>query len=92
MLVFFDVLYIDDQNLLDATYDTRRAKLEAVIHCVPGFTMLAEREKIELGVGDPVARLRDVFAQRIADFEGELPLYMRREKIVADACFVVQRV
>lgn len=71
MVVFFDVLHIDGHNLLEETYETRRSKLENLIRIVPNFTMLSERKKIDLDVGDPVAELRKVFAERVTDFEGE---------------------
>lgn len=36
-LVFFDVLHVDGQNLLDKPYDERRKVLEGAIKVIPGF-------------------------------------------------------
>ncbi|WVR08189.1 hypothetical protein IAU60_005235 [Kwoniella sp. DSM 27419] len=49
-LVFFDVLLVDDQNLLHATYEARRTILEQTIRPIDGFAMLAERTRISLGL------------------------------------------
>jgi DNA ligase-4 len=37
LLVFFDILHIEGQNLLDETYQKRRQKLEGVIQVIEGF-------------------------------------------------------
>lgn len=36
-LVFFDVLHLDGESLLDRSYDERRKVLENVIKLIPGF-------------------------------------------------------
>ncbi|GAA5842570.1 hypothetical protein JCM9279_003622 [Rhodotorula babjevae] len=43
MVVWFDVLLLDDESLLDETYSSRRARLDSLIRPVPGFSMLSER-------------------------------------------------
>lgn len=50
-LVFFDVLYIDGEVLLDKPYKERRQRLESCIRVIPGFTMIAERTIIDFTVG-----------------------------------------
>jgi hypothetical protein len=37
LLVFFDILHIDGQNLLDESYQKRRWKLEEIVHVIEGF-------------------------------------------------------
>ncbi|OCF77906.1 hypothetical protein I204_01909 [Kwoniella mangroviensis CBS 8886] len=49
-LVFFDILYLDGQSLLHKRYEDRRALLETVIRPIQGFSQLAERTRIPLGV------------------------------------------
>ncbi|KPV75538.1 uncharacterized protein RHOBADRAFT_53505 [Rhodotorula graminis WP1] len=43
MVVWFDVLLLDDESLLDETYSSRRARLDSLIRPIPGFSMLSER-------------------------------------------------
>ncbi|KAG8894802.1 hypothetical protein FRC00_008421, partial [Tulasnella sp. 408] len=69
MLVFFDVLYVDDASLVNKPYEYRRRTLESIINPIPGFSMLAERVQIKLGQSDSVEQLRSVMARRIAEFE-----------------------
>lgn len=37
LLVFFDVLHIDGQSLLDEPYQKRRRKLEEIVQVIEGF-------------------------------------------------------
>jgi len=37
LLVFFDTLHIDGQNLIDEPYQKRRRKLEEIIQVIEGF-------------------------------------------------------
>lgn len=54
-LVFFDILHINGQGLLNHTYEERRRLLEDVIMVIPGFSQLAERTKISLQHGPEYA-------------------------------------
>ncbi|KAG8908637.1 hypothetical protein FRB99_004925 [Tulasnella sp. 403] len=74
MLVFFDVLVLDDRNFILKPYETRRKHLEELVRIIPGFTMLAERVRIAVDDDDAADRLRDLMAQRIADYEEGLVL------------------
>ena len=37
LLVFFDILHIEGQSLLDESYQRRRQQLEEIIHVIEGF-------------------------------------------------------
>jgi DNA ligase 4 len=37
LLVFFDILYIEGQSLLDEPYQKRRKKLEVIVQVIEGF-------------------------------------------------------
>lgn len=37
LLVFFDILHIEGQNLLNEPYQKRRRKLEEIVHVIEGF-------------------------------------------------------
>ncbi|GAA5897078.1 hypothetical protein JCM8208_006163 [Rhodotorula glutinis] len=43
MVVWFDLLLLDDESLLDEAYSSRRARLDSLIRPIPGFSMLSER-------------------------------------------------
>ncbi|GAA6048228.1 hypothetical protein JCM3770_006492 [Rhodotorula araucariae] len=43
MVVWFDVLLVDDESLLDEPYQQRRARLDSLVRAIPGFSMLSER-------------------------------------------------
>ncbi|KIR78547.1 hypothetical protein I306_04475 [Cryptococcus gattii EJB2] len=58
-LVFFDILHIDGEGLLNHTYEERRRLLEDVIMIIPGFSQLAESTKISLQ-GQPEHALDDL--------------------------------
>ncbi|OJA10686.1 hypothetical protein AZE42_01062 [Rhizopogon vesiculosus] len=76
-LVFFDVLLVGAASLLNAPYSMRRTVLESIISQVPGRSMLSERAVILDGKIQELEgqkRLREVWAQRIADCEEGLVL------------------
>ncbi|KAL0249990.1 hypothetical protein I308_103293 [Cryptococcus tetragattii IND107] len=58
-LVFFDILHIDGEGLLNHTYEERRRLLEDIIMIIPGFSQLAESTKISLQ-GQPEHVLDDL--------------------------------
>ncbi|KZW03301.1 hypothetical protein EXIGLDRAFT_828657 [Exidia glandulosa HHB12029] len=67
-VVFFDVLTLNGECMLDACYDTRRECLERIVRCSPGYVMLAERIRIDMK-SSPVEQIAAVFARRCAEFE-----------------------
>lgn len=74
MLVFFDVLHLNGQDLLDTPYGERRAILERIITSVPGYSMVAQRTQIktpEMSWDQAEDRLNECFASCIATSEGK---------------------
>ncbi|GAA5998995.1 uncharacterized protein JCM10292_003242 [Rhodotorula paludigena] len=43
MIVWFDLLVVDGESLLDEAYSMRRARLESLVRPTQGFSMLADR-------------------------------------------------
>jgi DNA ligase-4 len=78
MLIFFDLLCIDGESLLEQPYDLRRSLLEGSIKTIEGFSAIAEREEVrpkQMSEVDSVVRLQRYFAQCIAGGNGTcLPL------------------
>nr|XP_018260181.1 uncharacterized protein I303_07098 [Kwoniella dejecticola CBS 10117]OBR82339.1 hypothetical protein I303_07098 [Kwoniella dejecticola CBS 10117] len=54
-LVFFDILYLNGQSLLHRRYEERRTLLEQTIRPIRGFSRLAERTRISLGLNRQTA-------------------------------------
>ncbi|KAG9037569.1 hypothetical protein FRB95_005151 [Tulasnella sp. JGI-2019a] len=74
MLVFFDVLLLDGRTLTAESYESRRALLEQLITPLPGYAILAKREKLLIDGPDALVQLTQVFARHIADYEEGLVL------------------
>lgn len=68
-LVFFDILLLDGVSLLSSPYSERRAILEQTVKVIPGYSMLAERECIDMWRADALATLKSIFAGLIADHQ-----------------------
>ena len=71
MLVFFDVLHVDGEDLLGHSYESRRSRLENMVTIIPGLSILARRVSIDSSLDESASTLQRVFAQHIADFEGQ---------------------
>ncbi|KAK9369252.1 ATP dependent DNA ligase domain-containing protein [Lipomyces kononenkoae] len=48
MAVFFDVLCVDSTSLLAQSYEYRRSVLESLVTEIPGISMLAQRQSVNL--------------------------------------------
>ncbi|BGP07980.1 hypothetical protein JCM10049v2_003825 [Rhodotorula toruloides] len=67
MIVWFDVLYMDGESLLDEPYQARRARLESLVLPIEGFSILAESVSVDFDHKETaLASLRDRFARIIA--------------------------
>ena len=68
-LVFFDILMVDSDSLMQHTYAERREILESIITLEHGYSMLAERWEIPMNNGPcstSVGTLGDIFSKLIA--------------------------
>lgn len=74
MLIFFDVLFMDGQSLLQDTYDTRRETLEGLITEIEGFSKIASRTAISMRKGDPCRTLESILSTSASKFEEGLVL------------------
>lgn len=79
MLVFFDILYMDGKSFLDTSYRQRRRILEQLVIVKSGYSILAERVKIDSGPNRMLS-LERYFADCIAKHEG------RRETLSWNKC------
>ncbi|GAA5862001.1 hypothetical protein JCM1840_006904 [Sporobolomyces johnsonii] len=81
MVVWFDVLMIEDESLLEEPYQTRRARLASLVRPIQGFSMLADSVIINFNdQSAALAQLRLRFAKIISDrSEGLMlkPLFSR---------------
>ncbi|KAI8985616.1 hypothetical protein BD414DRAFT_60158 [Trametes punicea] len=68
-LVFFDILILDNVSLLSFPYSERRSILERIVRVRPGYSMLAERTCITMGMADTEEKFRELFARVIADHQ-----------------------
>jgi DNA ligase-4 len=65
MLVFYDVLLVDDRSLLDTQHSERYKILESLIHCETGWAELVRRHIIDFNHRHAAASLRKMFAETI---------------------------
>ncbi|KAH6916220.1 hypothetical protein BKA70DRAFT_1216449 [Coprinopsis sp. MPI-PUGE-AT-0042] len=73
-LVFFDILFLDNQSLLFTPYSERRALLERVVRCQPDRAILSKRFLVDMQAPNPRTTLRRIFAEQIADHQEGLML------------------
>ncbi|KAI9827687.1 MAG: hypothetical protein M1819_006887 [Sarea resinae] len=71
MLIFFDVLLIDNDPVLNKRYSSRRNHLISLINPSPGRAAIAEQEDVHFSSPDALKRVRKAFGQGIvARWEG----------------------
>ncbi|EPE02709.1 atp dependent dna ligase domain protein [Ophiostoma piceae UAMH 11346] len=71
MIVYYDVLLIDDESLLGTRHADRFRRLEDLIACRQGYAELVQREVIDFGSRKAASQLRQAFAKCItARLEG----------------------
>lgn len=76
MIVYFDVLMIDDESLLGIRQSQRFERLQELVTCVQGHSQLVRRRIIDCDKGSAASELRRVLAQCITE---------RREGLVLKA-------
>ncbi|POR36037.1 DNA ligase 4 [Tolypocladium paradoxum] len=67
MIVYYDILLLDDQSLLDVRHSERFKMLEQTVHCDKGRAELVPRQTIDFGHGYAVSDLRNAFARVIKE-------------------------
>ncbi|GJJ11411.1 hypothetical protein Clacol_005644 [Clathrus columnatus] len=67
-LVFFDVIFVDGEILLNRSYKDRRAELERLISPILGFVSLSQRERVDLK-HNAVQSLARIFSEHIANYQ-----------------------
>ncbi|EGG05477.1 uncharacterized protein MELLADRAFT_107575 [Melampsora larici-populina 98AG31] len=67
-VVFFDVLYINGQSVINSPYSERQRLLESAVQVIPNYAMLVERRKFT-NVNHPASHsaLREYYAKLIAE-------------------------
>ena len=65
MMMFYDVLLLDDNHCIYETYKHRRQRLTSVVHPVPGHAEIGERQKIDFGYADAPLQLAQHLAYEI---------------------------
>lgn len=74
MIVYFDVLLIDDDSMLNARHSERRKRLSQLVYCQEGRAALAESRIINFSSRIAVDELRQAFASCITHREEGLVL------------------
>lgn len=71
MIVYYDVMLIDDESLLGTSHEDRFHRLAELVACRPGYAELVQREVIDFRSHTAPAQLRRAFARCItAHLEG----------------------
>ena len=65
MMIFYDVLLLDDNHCIYETYKHRRQRLTSVVHPVPGHAEIGERQKIDFAYADAPLQLAQHLAYEI---------------------------
>jgi DNA ligase-4 len=76
MIMLYDVLLVDNINCLSNSYESRRQRLQKLIHPLPGLADIGIRTEIDFRQPDAASRLRDIMS--IADREGWEGLVVKR--------------
>jgi DNA ligase-4 len=66
MIVFFDVLVLDDEPVLRHCLQDRRKILRDLVHLIPGRSMRSEWTLLDFKTGDGIIDLKQTFARNIA--------------------------
>jgi DNA ligase 4 len=66
MIMFFDILLLDDIVCIREPYDKRRQLFQSLIHCIPGQADIGIREIIDFSSYNAPELLSEVFARVIA--------------------------
>ena len=67
MIMFYDLLVLDDKLIAQAPHFERRKRLKAVVRPIPGMAQIGERELINFGSSRARDQLRTLFAKSITN-------------------------
>ena len=67
MIMFYDLLVLDDKLIAQAPHCERRKRLKAVVRPIPGMAQIGERELINFGSSRARDQLRTLFAKSITN-------------------------
>ncbi|KAF1918764.1 hypothetical protein BDU57DRAFT_511508 [Ampelomyces quisqualis] len=74
MIVFFDVLVVDDQPILRQCLQDRRRVLRDLVNVTPGRSMRSEWTLLDFKTGDGIMDLKQAFARNLANHQEGLVL------------------
>ena len=74
MLVFFDILVLDDESTLRHCLQDRRKILRNLVHVIPGRSMRSEWTLLDFKTGDGITDLKQIFARNLAEHQEGLVL------------------
>jgi DNA ligase-4 len=74
MVVFFDVLTLDDEPVLRHSFEDRRKILHKLIHVIPGRSMRSEWTLLDFKTGSGLTDLKQTFARSLAERQEGLVL------------------
>lgn len=67
MIVYYDILLLDDESLLGVRHSQRFKILSSLVECQRGWAELVQREVIDFGHSLAASNLRKAFAKTIVD-------------------------
>ncbi|KEY71888.1 hypothetical protein S7711_09756 [Stachybotrys chartarum IBT 7711] len=67
MIMFYDILLLDDTAYVRESHDERRRLLQSLVHCIPGRADVGSREVLEFSSSDAAERLSEAFARAITE-------------------------
>ncbi|KFA81692.1 hypothetical protein S40288_08085 [Stachybotrys chartarum IBT 40288] len=66
MIVFYDILLLDDTVCARESHESRRQMLQSIVRCIPGRADVGFRETIEFSSSTAADQLSGIFARAIA--------------------------
>jgi DNA ligase-4 len=67
MIMFYDILLLDDTACVRESHDERRRVLQSLVHSVPGRVDIGSREVLEFSSADAAKQLSEAFARAITE-------------------------
>jgi DNA ligase 4 len=68
MIIFYDILLLDDIICICETHDKRRQRLQSLVHCIPGRADIGNWEVVDFSSLAAPGRLRQAFSQAITQW------------------------